>query len=64
MDVTWARIAFTLLVIVSFFIIVWIACGRQSKERYDDIAKQIVDDNDSVEATVPKSHSDETEHKE
>lgn len=63
MDVTWARIAFTLLVIVSFFVVVWIACSKQSKQRYNDIARQIVEDNDSVEANEPEFHADETEHK-
>ena len=63
MNVNWARMAFTLLVMVSFFLIVWVACGRQSKQRYNDIAKQIVDDNDSITATSPKLHAGDTEQK-
>lgn len=63
MDVTWARIAFTLLVIVSFFVIVGITLGRKSKQRYHDIAQQIVDDDDSVKADSPKLPADDTEQK-
>ena len=63
MDVTWARISFTFLIIISFFLVVWVARGKQSKQRYNDIARQIVDDDDSVATDVPKSHPDATEQK-
>lgn len=63
MDVTWARISFTFLIIISFFLVVWAACAKQSKQRYNNIARQIVDDDDSVAIDVPKSHPDATEQK-
>ena len=63
MDVTWARISFTFLIIISFFLVVWVACANQSKQRYDNIARQIVADDDSVAIYVPKSPPDVKEQK-
>ena len=63
MDVTWARISFTFLIIISFFLVVWVACAKQSKQRYNNIARQIVEDDYSVASDVPKSNPDATEQK-
>ena len=63
MAFTWARILFTFFIINSFFLVVWVACAKQSKQRYNNIARQIVDDDDSVAIDVPKSHPDATEQK-
>ncbi len=46
MDLTWARSLYTLICFGSFIIIVLIVLRRGGKKEYDNIAKEIVDDDD------------------
>lgn len=47
MDMTWARVFFTVCVFVSFITVLLIAFNRRNKVNYDDAARSIVDDPDT-----------------
>ncbi|MDO4433416.1 MAG: CcoQ/FixQ family Cbb3-type cytochrome c oxidase assembly chaperone [Alysiella sp.] len=57
MDMTWARVAFTICVFISFMLVLLIVTSRRNKANYDDAAKSIVDDPDTPQ-TPPKSNLD------
>ena len=46
MDVNWARSLYTVLVFVSFALILLVAYNRKSKKGYDDVAQSLIDDDD------------------
>lgn len=46
MDVTWARSLYTVLVFISFALILFVAYNRKAKKRYDDVAQSLIDDDD------------------
>ena len=48
MDMTWARVFFTVCVFVSFVTVLLIAINRRNKVNYDDAARSIVDDPDKA----------------
>ena len=47
MDMTWARVFFTVCVFVSFVTVLLISFNRRNKVNYDDAAQSIVDDPDT-----------------
>lgn len=47
MDLTWARILFTLLVFVSFMLVLYVVFNKRNKANYDDVANIIVNDPDT-----------------
>lgn len=52
MDLTWARVLFTLLVFVSFVLVLWIVFSKRNKTNYDDVAEFIVNDPDTPNDNV------------
>ena len=46
MDLTWARSLSTVLVFISFMLILLVAYNRKSKKGYEDIAQSLIDDDD------------------
>lgn len=46
MDINWARSLFTVLVFISFILILYIVCNRHNKKNYDDVAQSIINDED------------------
>lgn len=52
MDLTWARILFTLLVFVSFMLVLYIVFNKRNQANYDDVASIIVNDPDTPTESV------------
>ncbi|EGF11501.1 TPA: CcoQ/FixQ family Cbb3-type cytochrome c oxidase assembly chaperone [Neisseria bacilliformis] len=47
MDVNWARQLFTVLVLVSFILVLYIVLNRRNKANYDEASRSIIDDDDT-----------------
>ena len=47
MDVNWARELFTVLVLVSFILVLYIVMNRRNKTNYDQASQSIIDDDDT-----------------
>ncbi len=47
MDVNWARQLFTILVLVSFILVLYIVLNRRNKANYDEASRSIIDDDDT-----------------
>ena len=47
MDVNWARSLFTVLVFVSFVLVLYIVLNKRNKTNYDEASRSIVEDDDS-----------------
>lgn len=47
MDLTWARVLFTLWVFVSFMLVLYFVFRRKSKSGYQEAASSIIDDEDT-----------------
>ncbi|WP_049261899.1 cbb3-type cytochrome oxidase subunit 3 [Neisseria bacilliformis] len=47
MDVNWARQLFTVLVFVSFILVLYIVLNRRNKANYDEASRSIIDDDDT-----------------
>ncbi|MGF6148453.1 Cbb3-type cytochrome oxidase, subunit 3 [Kingella potus] len=47
MDVNWARQLFTVLVLVSFILVLYIVSNRRNKANYDEASRSIIDDDDT-----------------
>lgn len=53
MDWAWARILFTVLVFVSFMLVILIVSGKRNRSNYQDAAQSIMDDDDTPRDTAP-----------
>ncbi|WP_416191989.1 cbb3-type cytochrome oxidase subunit 3 [Neisseria sp. CCUG12390] len=49
MDINWIRSLFTVLIFVSFMLVVYIVYSRRNKQNYDEAANSIFDDKDKSE---------------
>lgn len=52
MDLTWARVLFTVCVFVSFMTVLLIVFNRRNRGNYDATAQSIVDDPDTPNTTA------------
>ena len=46
MDINWIRSLFTLLIFVSFMLVIYIVFSRRNKQNYDEAARSIFDNNE------------------
>lgn len=56
MDLTWARVFFTVCVFISFMLVLAIVFSRRNKSNYQDAANSIIDDPDVPEANTPPNN--------
>ena len=47
MDANWARSLFTVVIFVSFMLILFIVLNKRNKQNYQDAAQSIIDDPDA-----------------
>ena len=47
MDVNWARSLFTVVVFVSFMLVLYIVLNKRNKTNYDEASRSIIDDDDT-----------------
>ncbi len=55
MDLTWARVLFTLLVFTFFVLVLYIAFHKRNQAGYQDAGQSIMDDPDTPEDNVHSS---------
>ncbi|WP_165089513.1 cbb3-type cytochrome oxidase subunit 3 [Neisseria yangbaofengii] len=48
MDINWVRSLFTLLIFVSFILVIYIVFNRHNKKNYDEAASSIFDNDDDT----------------
>lgn len=56
MDLSWARILFTVWVFVSFILMLYIVFNKRNKSNYQDAARSIMDDQDTPDSNAQSSH--------
>ena len=56
MDLTWARILFTVSVFISFMLVLLIVFNKRNKHNYDEAAASIIDDADLPVSDSPQSN--------
>lgn len=56
MDLTWARVLFTLLVFTFFILVLYIAFHRRNKSNYQEAGQSIIDDPDTPAENAHSNH--------
>lgn len=58
MDLTWARVLFTVCVFISFMLVLVIVFSKRNQSNYNDAAGSIISDSDTPDADAQPSHHD------
>lgn len=58
MDINWVRSLFTVLVFISFLLVLYIVLNRRNKQNYNDAADSIINDDDLPNEEAPRLSRD------